>query len=128
VVSDLYHTTLCGVKEISPPSYSPIFTSIGPAKTVVSEFSARGIYAASMSPCFYAANSPKSRAPPQIRHYRQKGSVLNSGARLYEPQHILVQSKLLRVADPRSENKSGHCRQKTALAFTQVSIILFDSR
>ncbi len=36
------------------------------------------------------------------------GSVLNSGARLCEPQHIPMQSKPLRVADPRSENKSGH--------------------
>jgi len=36
------------------------------------------------------------------------GSVLNSGARLYEPQHILMQSEPLRVADPRSENRSGH--------------------
>jgi hypothetical protein len=36
------------------------------------------------------------------------GSVLNPGARLYEPQHIPMQSKSLRVADPRSENKSGH--------------------
>ncbi len=39
--------------------------------------------------------------------FRWKGSVLNSGARLYEPQHIPMQSKPLRVADPRSENKSG---------------------
>ena len=36
----------------------------------------------------------------------RRGSVLNSGARLYEPQHIPMQSKPLRVADPRSENKS----------------------
>jgi hypothetical protein len=43
------------------------------------------------------------------REFRQlSGSVLNSGARLYEPQHIPMQSKPLRVADPRSENKSGH--------------------
>jgi hypothetical protein len=39
------------------------------------------------------------------------GSVLNSGARLYEPQQIPMQSKPLRVADPRSENKlrRHHC-------------------
>ncbi|MGA3268371.1 MAG: hypothetical protein ABSE16_16295 [Verrucomicrobiota bacterium] len=36
--------------------------------------------------------------------------TLNSGARLYEPQHIPMQSKPLRIADPRSENKSGHYR------------------
>ena len=40
---------------------------------------------------------------------RYLGSVLNSGARLYEPQHIAMQSKPLRVADPRSENKLRHC-------------------
>ncbi len=37
------------------------------------------------------------------------GSVLNSGAQLYEPQHIPMQSKPLRVADPRSENELRHC-------------------
>ena len=43
------------------------------------------------------------------------GSALNSGARLYEPQHIPMQSKPLRVADPRSENKSGHYRKSACL-------------
>ncbi len=47
------------------------------------------------------------------------GSVLNSGARLYEPQHIPVQSKPLRVADPRSENKSGHYPPPSALDATR---------
>ncbi len=46
----------------------------------------------------------------------QPGSVLNSGARLYEPQHIPMQSKPLRVTDPRSENKSGHYLQPPPLA------------
>jgi hypothetical protein len=45
----------------------------------------------------------------------RRGSVLNSGARLYEPQHIPMQSKPLRVADPRSENKSGHYRRRALL-------------
>jgi hypothetical protein len=42
---------------------------------------------------------------------QEPGSVLNSGARLYEPQHIPMQSKPLQVADPRSENKSGHYQE-----------------
>jgi len=35
------------------------------------------------------------------------GGVQTSGARLYEPQRFSMQTKPLRVADPRSENKSG---------------------
>jgi len=36
-------------------------------------------------------------------------SVLISGARLCEPQHVVLQISLLRVTDPRSIFKLGHC-------------------
>ena len=39
------------------------------------------------------------------------GSVLISGARLCEPQHVVQQINLLRVTDPRLFFKLGHCRR-----------------
>ena len=38
------------------------------------------------------------------------GSALIYGARLCEPQHVVLQITRLRVTDPRSESKLGHCR------------------
>src|SRR5208283_3619426 len=47
------------------------------------------------------------------------GSVLNSGARLYEPQHSPMQSKPLRVADPRSA-----ANQDTTLSHSTLTLFL----
>ena len=64
-------------------------------------------------PIFQPRFLPQRTHPPAPRLWRagrtqRIGSVLNSGARLYKPQHIPMQSKPLRVADPRSEKRSGH--------------------
>jgi hypothetical protein len=49
------------------------------------------------------ANESRANSP-QIPHDVNRFS----GARLYEPQRFPMQTKPLRVADPRSENKLGH--------------------
>src|SRR6185369_1900442 len=46
------------------------------------------------------------------------GSVLISGARLCEPQHVVLQINLLWVTDPRSFFKLGHCPSGEWIDFT----------
>ena len=50
-----------------------------------------------------------------MKRQARDGSVLICGARLCEPQRVALQITPLRVTDPRSEGKLGHCPRDTTL-------------
>ena len=61
----------------------------------------------------WGARPPRAQrtAPSRFAVAREIfGSVTISGARLCEPQHVALPITLLRVTDPRSESKLGHCQ------------------
>jgi hypothetical protein len=71
---------------------------------------------------------PGARLKFKVHSLRKKsGGVLTSGARLYEPQRFPMHTKPLRVADPRSENKLGHCRN-SATAFVMPQGVKSNSK